>query len=116
MKRRGGVVARLDSHSDRPTIFNSYWSRTRRRILAGVRSPRKRVAARLRKYAFDVLIAIAAIDLVALAGIGLIFQAVAARNDHQKFPAPGDLVDVGGTNCISIATARKSNDHLGRIG
>ena len=54
--------------------------------------------------------------LVAVAGTGLIFQVVATRNDQQEFPAPGELVDIGGYNCTSIASARKSNDHLGRIG
>ena len=34
--------------------------------------------------------------LVAVAGTGLIFQVVATRNDQQEFPAPGELVDIGG--------------------
>jgi pimeloyl-ACP methyl ester carboxylesterase len=34
--------------------------------------------------------------LVGAAGTGLIFQVVATRNNQQKFPAPGELVDVGG--------------------
>jgi pimeloyl-ACP methyl ester carboxylesterase len=42
--------------------------------------------------------------LVGVAGTGLIFQVVATRNDQQEFPAPGELVDVGGyqlhINCI----------------
>jgi alpha-beta hydrolase superfamily lysophospholipase len=42
--------------------------------------------------------------LVGVAGTGLIFQVVATRNDQQEFPAPGELVDIGGyqlhINCI----------------
>lgn len=42
--------------------------------------------------------------LVGVAGTGLIFKVIATRNDQQKFPAPGELVDVGGyqlhINCI----------------
>jgi pimeloyl-ACP methyl ester carboxylesterase len=34
--------------------------------------------------------------LVGVAGTGLIFQVVATRNDQQEFPAPGELVDIGG--------------------
>lgn len=55
--------------------------------------------------------------LVALAGIGLIFQAVAARNDHRKFPAPGELVDVGGyelhINCIGTGSPTIILDAMG---
>jgi hypothetical protein len=42
--------------------------------------------------------------VVGLAGAGLSFQAVATWNDQQEFPAPGELVDIGGyelhINCI----------------
>jgi hypothetical protein len=42
--------------------------------------------------------------VVGLAGAGLIFQAVATRNDQQEFPPPGELVDIDGyelhINCI----------------
>jgi hypothetical protein len=42
---------------------------------------------------------------VGVAGTGLIFQVVATRHDQQEFPAPGELVDVGGyqlhINCMS---------------
>jgi pimeloyl-ACP methyl ester carboxylesterase len=55
--------------------------------------------------------------LVGLAGTGLIFQAVATRNDQQKFPAPGELVDVGGyqlhLNCIGNGTPTIILDALG---
>jgi pimeloyl-ACP methyl ester carboxylesterase len=55
--------------------------------------------------------------LVALAGIGLIFQAVATRSDQQKFPAPGELVDVGGyqvhINCICTGSPTIALDASG---
>ena|SRR5687767_7272474 len=55
--------------------------------------------------------------LVVLAGTGLIFQAVATRNDQQKFPAPGELVDVGGyqlhLNCIGNGSPTIILDALG---
>jgi pimeloyl-ACP methyl ester carboxylesterase len=42
--------------------------------------------------------------VVSLAGAGLIFQALATWNDQQEFPAPGQLVDIGGyqlhINCV----------------
>jgi pimeloyl-ACP methyl ester carboxylesterase len=55
--------------------------------------------------------------LVGLAGTGLIFQAVATRNDQQKFLAPGELVDVGGyqlhINCIGDGSPTIILDALG---
>jgi pimeloyl-ACP methyl ester carboxylesterase len=55
--------------------------------------------------------------LVALAGIGLIFQAVATWNDQQRFPASGELVDVGGyrlhINCIGNGSPTIILDALG---
>jgi hypothetical protein len=53
--------------------------------------------------------------VVGLTGTGLIFQAVATRNDQQKFPAPGELVDVGGyqlhIDCIGKEVQRSSWTH-----
>lgn len=55
--------------------------------------------------------------LVGLAGTGLIFQAVATRNDQQKFSAQGELVDVGGyrlhINCIGNESPTIILDALG---
>jgi pimeloyl-ACP methyl ester carboxylesterase len=43
-----------------------------------------------------------------VAGTGLIFQVFATKNDQQEFPAPGELVDIGGyqmhINCIGNGT------------
>ena len=43
--------------------------------------------------------------VVALAGVGLIYQWIATRSDHHAFPPPGQLVDIGGyqlhVNCVS---------------
>jgi pimeloyl-ACP methyl ester carboxylesterase len=43
-----------------------------------------------------------------MAGTGLIFQVFATKNDQQEFPAPGELVDIGGyqmhINCIGNGT------------
>ena len=55
--------------------------------------------------------------VVGLAGAGLIFQAVATRNDQQEFPPPGELVDIDGYELhIDCIGEGKSNDHIGRIG
>jgi signal transduction histidine kinase len=60
---RDGVVARLDSHSDSATISTSYLSRRRPRARLEYVHRVRRVGAFLRKYGFDVLIALAAIDI-----------------------------------------------------
>jgi hypothetical protein len=55
--------------------------------------------------------------LVGLAGTGLIFQAVATRNDQQKYRAPGELVDVSGyrlhIHCIGNGSPTIILDALG---
>jgi pimeloyl-ACP methyl ester carboxylesterase len=55
--------------------------------------------------------------LVGLAGTGLIFQAVATRNDQQEFQAPGEVVDVGGyqlhIHCIGNGSPTIILDALG---
>jgi pimeloyl-ACP methyl ester carboxylesterase len=57
------------------------------------------------------------IVLVGLAGIGVIFQAVATRNDQQKFPVLGAVVDVGGyqlhIDCIGNGSPTIILDALG---
>jgi pimeloyl-ACP methyl ester carboxylesterase len=54
---------------------------------------------------------------VGLAGVGLIFQALATWNDQQEFPAPGELVDVGGyqlhINCVGEGSPTIILDALG---
>ena len=39
--------------------------------------------------------------ILALAGIGALWQMIASRRDHRRYPAPGRLVDVGG-HCLHI--------------
>ena len=45
--------------------------------------------------------------LTALAVTGLVYQAVAARNDRQEFPPPANWSPLTVTSCISIASARE---------
>jgi signal transduction histidine kinase len=58
-----GVVARLDLHSDQPTILISYLSRRRRRTRLEYVHRVSRVGAFLRRYGFDVLIVIATVEM-----------------------------------------------------
>jgi signal transduction histidine kinase len=58
-----GVVARLDSHSDSCTILISYLGRRRSSDRLEYVQRVRRVGAFLRKYGFDVLIVIMAIDM-----------------------------------------------------
>jgi hypothetical protein len=37
-----------------------------------------------------------AVAVLALAGIGAVWQTIAGRRDQRRFPAPGRLIDVGG--------------------
>jgi signal transduction histidine kinase len=60
---RDGVVARLDSHSDAWTIFISYLGRRRSSDRLEYVQRVRRVGPFLRKYGFDVLIVIMAIDM-----------------------------------------------------
>jgi pimeloyl-ACP methyl ester carboxylesterase len=46
--------------------------------------------------------------LVALAGVGLIYQAAATRSDHREFPAPGQFVDVDGYQLHINCTGERS--------
>jgi hypothetical protein len=45
--------------------------------------------------------------LAALAVTGLVYQAVATRNDRQEFPPPANWSLLMVTSCISIAPARE---------
>jgi hypothetical protein len=45
--------------------------------------------------------------LTTLAVTGLIYQAVATRNDRQEFPPPAGWSPLTATSCISIAPARE---------
>jgi pimeloyl-ACP methyl ester carboxylesterase len=46
--------------------------------------------------------------LLALAGFGALWQVVASRRDHKRFPAPGRLVDVGGHRLHLNVTGEQS--------
>jgi signal transduction histidine kinase len=61
---RDGIVARLDSHSDQPTILISYLGRRRSSDWLEYVQRVRRVGVFLRKYGFDVLIVIMAIEMV----------------------------------------------------
>ena len=63
MQRRDGIVARLDFHSDVPTISASYLSRRRPSDRQEYVHRVSRVGALLRKHGFDALIVIAAIEM-----------------------------------------------------
>jgi len=52
--------------------------------------PRKRSLVWIRRILLGFIV-----FLVAIAGAGLIYQAVAERIDQRNFPPPGQLVDVG---------------------
>jgi hypothetical protein len=45
--------------------------------------------------------------LATLAVTGLVYQAVATRNDRQEFPPPANWSLLMVTSCISIALARE---------
>ena len=66
-------------------------------------SPRQRPKKRSLVWLRRILLGFV-VFLVAIAGAGLIYQAVAERIDQRNFPPPGQLLDVGGyklhINCI----------------
>ena len=60
---------------------------------AGTARPRGRLRALIKRGLRSVLIALAALSL-----LGAIYEAFAERADRRAYPAPGQMVDVGGRN------------------
>src|SRR3972149_1051451 len=60
---------------------------------AGTARPRGRLRALIKRGLRAVLIALAALSI-----LGAIYEAFAERADRRAYPAPGQMVDVGGRN------------------
>jgi pimeloyl-ACP methyl ester carboxylesterase len=60
-------------------------------------TPMKTKGSRLWRWAKRVLVGIAGLVLVLLL-VGAVFQFVTTRIDERRYPAPGEMVDVGGYN------------------
>jgi pimeloyl-ACP methyl ester carboxylesterase len=70
---------------------------------AAAKQRQRRVGRGLSGWVRPILLALL-ILVATLAGAGLIYQWISTRSDHQAFPPPGQLVDIGGyrlhVNCM----------------